>query len=252
MEQNIIGDRIRDLRKAKNLTQDDLAALMNSSRVQINQWETGAREISASRIIDFANALDTSCDFLLRGVPVEKVESFNQTGLDLHALNAFADIMHVTEHKKKQYHAILNGILGSDYFWKSVMPHLLAAFSIQEHAVMGGAYAGLSDFNPEAMRDKVKEGIQTVTFGNAMGYTDHILIGQDTAVAFQVQEACDAFKLLVKAIIDKHGTEHNNPLAAYTAPYRSKDAPDENIRVSEFMEYVKAMGLTIDNNHTIL
>lgn len=252
MEQNIIGDRIRDLRKAKNLTQDDLAALMNSSRVQINQWETGAREISASRIIDFANALDTSCDFLLRGVPTEKVESFNQTGLDLNALNAFSDIMHVTEHKKKQYHTILNGILGSDYFWNTIMPHILAAFSIREHAVLGGAYAGLSDFNPESMKDKIMDGLQSVTLANSIGYTDHILISQDTAVAFQLQEASDAFKLLLKAIVDKHGTEHNNPLAALTAPYRSKDAPDEKIRISEFLDYVKAMGLTIENNHQIL
>lgn len=249
MEQNAIGERIRELRKTKNLTQDDLALLMNSSRVQINQWETGARELSASRVIDFATALDTSCEFLLRGVPVEKAESYNQTGLDIHSLNAFADIMDLSEHKKKQYLSILNGILGSDFFWHTVMPHILAALSIQENAVLGGAFSGLKDFDPECMADKIKESIQTVTFSNTVGYTDHILINKETAVSFQLQEASDAFKLLLKAIIEKYGAKQDNPLAAFTIPYRKSKAPDEKIGISEFLEYIKAMGLTIDNTN---
>jgi len=241
-----IGERIEELRKAKNLTQDDLATLMNSSRVQINQWETGAREISASRIIDFAAALDTSCEFLLRGVPVEKAESYNQTGLDLHSLSAFADIMDLPEHKKKQYLSILNGILGSDYFWHCVMPHILSAITIQENAVLGGAYAGLNDFSPEIMSEKIKEGIQTLTFSNAAGYTDHILINKETAVSYQLQEAIDAFKLLLKALIEKHSESKTGPLAVFTAPYRSSKAPDDTVGISQFLEYIKAMGLTID------
>ena len=72
MEENSVGGRIRALRRAKNITQDELAVLVNSSRVQINQWETGARELPMGRLDDFAAALDTSCDYLLRGVPYEK------------------------------------------------------------------------------------------------------------------------------------------------------------------------------------
>lgn len=248
MSQNTIGDRIRELRKSKNLTQDDLALLMNTSRVQINQWETGVRELSASRVIEFAGALDTSCEFLLRGVPLEKAESYNQTGLDLHSLNAFADIMDLTEHKKKQYLFVLNGILGSDYFWRNVMPHILAALSIQENAILGGAFSGIKDYNPEELCNKIKESIKTVTFSNTIGYTDHIIINKETAIAFQLQEAVDAFKLLIKAIIEKHGTNQNDPLAAFVIPYRASKAPDEKINITEFLEYIKAMGLTIDAN----
>lgn len=244
MDQNIIGDRIKELRKAKNLTQDDLAALMNSSRVQINQWETGAREISANRIIEFASALDTSCEFLLRGVTVEKADSFNQTGLNLHALNAFADIMELPEHKKKQCLAILNGILGSDCFWRIVLPSLTAALSIQENAVLGGAYAGLKDFNPQSMSDKIKESIQTITFSNTAGYTEHILLNKETAIAFKIQEAMDNFKLLLKAIIENHKDTLNNPLASYMEPYHSNRSPDEKITISTLLEYLKAMGIT--------
>ena len=246
MDNNTIGNRIRELRKSKDLTQDDLAILTNTSRVQINQWETGARELSASRIIDFATALDTSCEFLLRGVPVEKADSYNQTGLDMHSLDAFADIMHLSEHKKKQYLDILNGILGSDYFWNTVMPHILAALTIQENAVLGGAFSGLKDFTSESMAEKIKDCIKTVTFINATGYTDHILINKENAIAFQLQEATETFKLLLKAIIEKNGTQKNDPFASLTLPYRKKNEPDEKLFIAELLEYLKAMGLTID------
>jgi len=248
LEQNIIGDRIRELRKSKNLTQDDLAVLMNSSRVQINQWETGAREISASRIIEFASALDTSCDFLLRGVTSDKVDSFNQTGLDLHSLTAFSDVMHLHEHKKKQYLYILNSILGSDYFWKSIMPHILAALSIKENSILGGAFSGINNFNPDRMKDKIVESVNTITFSNTCGYTDHIIINKETAISFQLQEASDAFKLLLKAIIDKCKNSHQDPIESITTPYRSPNEPDDKIDILDFIQYLKAMGLTLDNS----
>lgn len=246
MDENAIGERIRELRKAKNLTQDELALLVNSSRVQINQWETGARELPTNRVIDFASALDTSCEFLLRGVPYEKADSFNQTGLDMHSLNAFADIMNLTEHKKKQYLFILNSILGSDYFWRMIMPHILAAISIQENAVLGGAYESIKDFCPEMMAEKIKDSIKCLTFGNVSGYTDHIIINKEAAISFQLNEATEAFKLLLKAILEKHGAKQSNPLAAFTAPYRANNAPDESINITDFMEYIKTMGITID------
>lgn len=244
MDQNTVGDRIRELRKSKNLTQDDLAGLMNTSRVQINQWETGARELSASRIVDFASALETSCEFLLRGVPVEKADSYNQTGLDLSSLSAFSDLMELPEHKKKQYLSVLNGVLGSDYFWRTVMPHILSALTIQENAVMGGAFSGFKDFTPEILGDKLKDSVQTLSFSNAAGYMDHILISQETAVSFQLQEAADAFKPLLKAVIDKLTVQKDNDL--FTAPYRPNKTPDDQIDLVRFSEYLRAMGLNVD------
>lgn len=246
MDQITIGDRIRELRRAKNLTQDDLAVLINSNRVQINQWETGARELSATRVVEFAAALDTSCEYLLRGVHTEQAESYNQTGLDMHALNALSDLMKLTEHKKEQYLYLLNSILGSDCFWHTIMPHLLAALTIQENAVLGGAFAGLKDFHPESMADKIKDSINTVTFSNMSGYTDHIVINKEAAIAFQLQEAMDIFKLLLKAILEKHALQKDNPLAPFTRPYRTSSNPDEELSIVQFLEYAKAMGITLE------
>ena len=245
MEDNVVGERIRELRRAKNLTQDELAALLNTSRVQINQWETGARELPTSRLIDFASALETSCDYLLRGVPCEQAESFNKTGLDVHSLNALSDVMNLTEHKKKQTLFVLNSILGSDYFWKVVMPHIMAAISIQENAVLGGAFDESKNLLPENMVEKLKESIDTVTLHNASGYTDHIIINKETAIAFKLNEAINSLGLLLKAIVEKHGLEKNSPLASFVSPYKLQNVTDEKVNVTEFVEYLKAMGIDI-------
>lgn len=245
MEDNLVGERIRELRRAKNLTQDELAVLVNSSRVQINQWETGAREMSTSRLVDFASALETSCDYLLRGVPYEQAESFNKTGLDVNSLNALSDVMNLTEHKKKQVLFVINSILGSDYFWKTVMPHILAAISIQENAVLGGAFEERKNLLPESMMDKLKESIDNVTLCNMSGYTDHIVINKETAIAFKLNEAAKALEMLIKAVVEKHALERNHPLSTYVSPYKSENETDEKINVTEFIEYVKAMGIDI-------
>ena len=246
MEENSVGGRIRALRRAKNITQDELAVLVNSSRVQINQWETGARELPMGRLDDFAAALDTSCDYLLRGVPYEKTESFNKTGLNMYALNALSDVMNLTEHKKKQILFVINSILGSDYFWKGVMPHILAAISVQENAVLGGAFEGGKDLLPESVTDKLKDSIENVTLCNISGYTEHMIISKETAVSFKVNEAINAFGMLLKAIVEKNKMDKNDPLSAYISPYRERNVTDEKINVTEFVEYMKAMGININ------
>lgn len=246
MEDNFVGERIRALRRAKDLTQDELAALVNSSRVQINQWETGARELPMSRLNDFAAALDTSCDYLLRGVPTEKAESFNKTGLDINSLNALSDVMNLTEHKKKQILFVINSILGSDYFWKEVMPHILAAISIQENAVLGGAFEGGKNLLPESMTEKLKDSVENVTLCNISGYTDHMIISKETAISFKVNEAINSFGMLLKAVVEKNGMDRNNPLSVYTSPYRLQNVTDEKVNVTDFIEYVKAMGININ------
>lgn len=247
MDQNSIGERIKELRKAKNLTQEELANLMNSSRVQINQWETGARELTANRIIEFANALDTSCEYLLRGVPVEKVDSYNHTGLDIHSLNALEDIMGLPEHMKNQYLIFINGILGSDYFWREVMPHLSSALCIQNSSVLGGAYSGFKNFSLESAADKLKESINLVTFYNTAGYTDHILINKETAIRFQLSEATKAFSALINAIVEKQSISQTNPIIALTKSYRPNGVDNTKISISDFIAYLKTMGIEFDS-----
>ena len=74
---DIVGKRIRTLRKARGLTQAQLAELCDLPQSQISQIESGARrgstiQLDAARAIAFA--LGVSLD-ALAGVPTDDTES---------------------------------------------------------------------------------------------------------------------------------------------------------------------------------
>ena len=61
-----IGQRIRRIRIAKGLTQDDLAKLMGySNRSTINKIESGAHNIDHEKILKFAYMLKVPAGYLL-------------------------------------------------------------------------------------------------------------------------------------------------------------------------------------------
>lgn len=60
-----IGNRIRELRKEKKLTQTDLAKLINVSQQTITKWENDIAEPSGSAVKSLANVLNVSADYIL-------------------------------------------------------------------------------------------------------------------------------------------------------------------------------------------
>ncbi len=67
---NILGSRIRDLRKEKKLNQEQLATALNSQfdlnidRVMISKWETGFQTPVMNTIVCLAKFFDVSIDYL--------------------------------------------------------------------------------------------------------------------------------------------------------------------------------------------
>lgn len=62
----MLGQRLKEARKAKNLTQTELAELSGVSRMTITQIERGATETTTSAVIvKLAKALECTTDFLL-------------------------------------------------------------------------------------------------------------------------------------------------------------------------------------------
>ncbi len=61
----MIGDRIKELRKEKNLSQIQLASQIGVSQKAIDYWELGTNEPKASYIIKLAKYFDVSADYLL-------------------------------------------------------------------------------------------------------------------------------------------------------------------------------------------
>ena len=54
------GARVRELRRAAGLRQEDLAAMVGMDRIAISQIERGQRDVGASRIAGIAAALEVA------------------------------------------------------------------------------------------------------------------------------------------------------------------------------------------------
>ena len=59
------GSRIRNLRKKRGLTQEQLAERLSLSPTHLSNIETGTTRVSLSSIVKIANALDVTVDDLL-------------------------------------------------------------------------------------------------------------------------------------------------------------------------------------------
>ena len=62
----MIGEQIKNRRQALGLTQEELARRMGyKSKSTINKIELGINDVSQSKIMQFARALNTSVDYLM-------------------------------------------------------------------------------------------------------------------------------------------------------------------------------------------
>ena len=68
-----VGKRIRQLRKARSLKQDDLMPVLNLSRPAISNIETGRRNINLHQIKALADFFNVSIETL--GIETEEVET---------------------------------------------------------------------------------------------------------------------------------------------------------------------------------
>lgn len=65
-EPTIFGERLKQARELRGLTQSELGAKARLSPIQISHFETGVRpNASADTLVKLANALSVSIDFLL-------------------------------------------------------------------------------------------------------------------------------------------------------------------------------------------
>ena len=79
MDLSAVAKRVYEARKAKNLTQEELAAKADISATHISVLERGVKLPNLDTFIAIANALDVSADYLLqdvvnRSVPVQYSE----------------------------------------------------------------------------------------------------------------------------------------------------------------------------------
>lgn len=70
----MIGQRIRDLRKQKRMSQTELAKSAGVSQTTVTAWETGKAEPSSSAVAKLADIFNVTTDYLL-GRPELKKET---------------------------------------------------------------------------------------------------------------------------------------------------------------------------------
>lgn len=68
-----VGERIKELRIQKKLTQTDLGKLISLTYIQIGRYETGKSSPSSDVLQRLATALDTTTDYLMKGTEDEAV-----------------------------------------------------------------------------------------------------------------------------------------------------------------------------------
>jgi transcriptional regulator with XRE-family HTH domain len=67
------GDRIREIREARGLTQDQLADDAKISKGFLSEVENNHRNISSGNLLRIANVLGASIDYLMRGETKEQI-----------------------------------------------------------------------------------------------------------------------------------------------------------------------------------
>jgi len=61
------GERLYELRKTKNISQEELAELLDVSRQSISKWENDKAYPEMTRLLFMSEYFDVSLDYLMRG-----------------------------------------------------------------------------------------------------------------------------------------------------------------------------------------
>ena len=94
----MIADKIKMLRVAQKLSQADLAKKLGITRSSVNAWELGFSSPSTGYLVELANLLHVSTDYLLG---LKQNESLDISGLDTEQMKILYGL---TEHFRKENH----------------------------------------------------------------------------------------------------------------------------------------------------
>ena len=61
-----LGNKLAEARRAKNLTQEQLAEKLDVTRQAVSRWESDAAYPETDKIVRMAQILEVSCDYLLQ------------------------------------------------------------------------------------------------------------------------------------------------------------------------------------------
>ena len=94
----MLNENIKNLRKAKGLSQEELAIKLNVVRQTVSKWEKGLSVPDSSMLISLANELDTSVGILLG----ETVQEQNLNEVDLKSISEKLEVINLQLAKRSE------------------------------------------------------------------------------------------------------------------------------------------------------
>ena len=105
-----LGERLFELRKAKNLTQDDVAEKLNVTRQTVSKWETNQSTPDFDKILPLCELYEITTDELLKGEKQEKLEENNYNNEEKKNKNNYEN-MTKNQIKQKSAKVVCSSIL---------------------------------------------------------------------------------------------------------------------------------------------
>ncbi|HMV07489.1 MAG TPA: helix-turn-helix transcriptional regulator [Cyclobacteriaceae bacterium] len=75
-EEITLGKRIQSLRTDRGISMNELAKRVKVSHVQISNYESDAQSPTSAVLLNIANELETTADFLLKGSPTDELTAY--------------------------------------------------------------------------------------------------------------------------------------------------------------------------------
>lgn len=70
----LIAEKLKELRKDRNITQEDLAEILDISRSKVSSWENNKRDMTIKDAVNLADYYEISLDNLLNVKPIREKE----------------------------------------------------------------------------------------------------------------------------------------------------------------------------------
>ena len=105
-----LGERLFELRKTKNLTQDEVAEKLNVTRQTVSKWETNQSTPDFDKILPLCELYNISADELLKGEKQEKSEEKNYNNKEKENKNDYEN-MTKNQIKQKSAEVVCSSIL---------------------------------------------------------------------------------------------------------------------------------------------
>lgn len=117
-----IGWKIGKIRQSMGLTQEEFADKIGYARTTLAKLEAGLRDIKSSEIVDLAEKLDVSCDYLLGRTMAAAPDNIVQEMVDRYGLSesTLKTLRRLKEFRKKEEEFMYANLLPSED-WEQVI-----------------------------------------------------------------------------------------------------------------------------------